>query len=82
MKKVLLGSARIAASRAFIPVIEETAEAGDASGVFFAHLHSLVVVEREGSWVYSFSEIIPLDDLISNVPGLRHSMEQTRELLH
>jgi hypothetical protein len=81
MKKVIVGSLRVTASRVFIPVVEETALTEDAAGVFFAHLLSLVVVERENVWVYPFSKKMSLSDLLSLIPELQRAIDEARTFL-
>jgi hypothetical protein len=81
MKKVVLGPVRYAADRAFIPVIEEVAEAGKASGAFFARLLSLIVLEKEEVSIYPFSQQLSLTDLLSTVPELAQVMTAAQRSL-
>jgi hypothetical protein len=81
MKRLVLGPVQFAAERAFIPIIEEVAETGDAAGVFFARLLSLVILESEGVWVYPFYGSLSLTELLSAVPELEHVMMETRKTL-
>jgi hypothetical protein len=78
---MVLGPVQFAAERAFIPIIEEVAETGDAAGVFFAHLLSLVIMESEEVWVYPFDCGLSLTELLSAVPELEHVMMETRKSL-
>jgi hypothetical protein len=81
MKKIIIGSIQYAAERAFIPLIEEVAETGGDSGVFVAHLISVVVLEREGIWVYSFKGDQCLTDLLATIPELGPTIEKARQSL-
>lgn len=79
MRELVIGPVRYAAERAFIPLIEEIAGTGDDSGIFFAHLTSLVILEQERVWVYSFNGESDLTDLLTSVPGLEQAIEEARK---
>jgi hypothetical protein len=81
VKKIIIGAIQYAAERAFIPLIEEIAETREDAGVFIAHLISVVVLEREGIWVYPFEKDRCLTDLLAEVPELEQTLKKARQSL-
>jgi hypothetical protein len=77
-KGYFIGSVQYAASRAFIPVIEEVAAWKASNGVFYAQLHTLVVVESEGSWIYPFGKKVSLEELLDQIPNLSITMRMAQ----
>jgi hypothetical protein len=81
MKRVVLGTVRFAAGRAFIPVIEEVAGVEGTVGGCIARPLSLVILEGEEITIHPFGRDLSLTDLFSMVPELEHTLAEARQSL-
>jgi len=70
IKKLFIGQVQYATPRVFIPLIEETASICEKAGRYTAFLHTLVIVDAAGIWVYPFGEGKSLERLVAQVPEL------------
>ncbi len=81
MKRVVLGTVRYVAGRAFIPVIEEVAGAEGTAGGCIARPLSLVILDEEEITIHPFGRDLSLTDLFSLIPELERTLAEARQSL-
>ncbi|MDD1673661.1 MAG: hypothetical protein LUP99_04545 [Methanomicrobiales archaeon] len=81
IKKLFIGQMKYATTRVFIPLIQEIAGLYEKSGGYTAFLHTLVIVDAAGTWVYPFDEKESLEHLVVQVPELGTAINQAREFV-